>query len=49
MDAVLAGTYAQISGIAVKHGFGPLLGLGAPAGGPPASPPTRGQVVRLGR
>jgi ubiquinone biosynthesis protein len=23
--------YAQISGIAVKHGFGPLLGLGAPA------------------
>jgi hypothetical protein len=42
--------YAQISGIAVKHGFGPLLGLGAPAGGAPGFPAdARGQVVRLGR
>jgi hypothetical protein len=42
--------YAQITGIAVKHGFGPLLGLGAPAGDAPGFPAdARGQVVRLGR
>jgi ubiquinone biosynthesis protein len=37
--------YAQITGIAVKYGFGPLLGLGRPAGeeaaGPPAAPAAR--------
>src|SRR4029453_9049632 len=31
--------YAQISGIAVMHGFGPLLGLGAPPGDDTAAPP----------
>jgi ubiquinone biosynthesis protein len=37
--------YAQITGIAVKHGFGPLLGLGQSpaeeAAGPPAAPAAR--------
>jgi ubiquinone biosynthesis protein len=32
--------YAQITGIAVKHGFGPLLGLGQPAGDDVAQPAT---------
>lgn len=31
--------YAQITGIAVKHGFGPLLGLGPPPDDDPAAPP----------
>jgi hypothetical protein len=46
--------YAQISGIAVKHGFGPLLGLGALAA--PAARRLRlaleecgGMFVKLGR
>jgi hypothetical protein len=39
--------YAQISGIAVKHGFGPLLGLGAPAGDDPAAAPAAPAARRL--
>jgi ubiquinone biosynthesis protein len=31
--------YAQITGIAIRHGFGPLLGLGRPADEDPAAPP----------
>jgi ubiquinone biosynthesis protein len=39
--------YAQISGIAVKHGFGPLLGLGRPADDDPAAPPAAPTARRL--
>jgi ubiquinone biosynthesis protein len=39
--------YAQITGIAVKHGFGPLLGLGQPAGEETAAPPAAPAARRL--
>jgi ubiquinone biosynthesis protein len=39
--------YAQITGIAVKHGFGPLLGLGPPAADDPAAPPAAPAARRL--
>jgi hypothetical protein len=39
--------YAQITGIAVKHGFGPLLGLGQPATEDPAAPPAAPAARRL--
>jgi ubiquinone biosynthesis protein len=39
--------YAQITGIAVRHGFGPLLGLGQPAGEDTAEPPAAPAARRL--
>jgi ubiquinone biosynthesis protein len=39
--------YAQITGIAVKHGFGPLLGLGRPAPDDPTAPPAAPAARRL--
>jgi ubiquinone biosynthesis protein len=39
--------YAQISGIAVKHGFGPLLGLGKGAEDDPAAAPAAPAARRL--
>jgi ubiquinone biosynthesis protein len=39
--------YAQISGIAVKYGFGPLLGLGRPAADDPDAQPAAPAARRL--
>ena len=39
--------YAQITGIAVRYGFGPLLGLGQPAGEEAAAPPAAPAARRL--
>jgi ubiquinone biosynthesis protein len=39
--------YAQITGIAVRYGFGPLLGLGRPSGEEAAAPPAAPAARRL--
>jgi predicted unusual protein kinase regulating ubiquinone biosynthesis (AarF/ABC1/UbiB family) len=39
--------YAQITGIAVRYGFGPLLGLGRPVGEEAAAPPAAPAARRL--
>ena len=41
--------YGQITGIAVRHGFGPVLGLGARGGADPAEPGRLPPAARLRR